>query len=33
VTSIFDAVTGTWTATGSAADVNAALAAVTFNPA
>jgi hypothetical protein len=33
VTSTFDVPTGTWTATGSAADVNAALAAVTFNPA
>jgi hypothetical protein len=33
VTSTFNAATGTWTASGSVADVNAALGAVSFNPA
>jgi hypothetical protein len=33
VTSSFEALTGVWTASGSTADVNAALAAVSFNPA
>jgi large repetitive protein len=33
VTATFNAATGVWTASGSIADVNAALAAVTFNPA